>query len=1367
MPFKNTLNQTINHSFLLCPLSLWVAMLIGSGMFAQTPAQSKGEQMTAGAHNFTSLSSPQLPNNIEFWREYNPDQYHDHPEFGILPENSPCDNCIELLHKRTINKRHFVAKNDTSNFFIQKANGDLHQLVNDRYVTINTDLKQIESGVFLSDFHLNPIQVRTTDQNTWMQTAEGMLAFNSWTLHINREGEQENEVHTANWSDYTAGDDGVFVHEVFPGIDATFKVLRGAVKTNFIVRSNEFGDFESLIFRDNLSLNGAPVYLSFVNETGVNNAVDEVEIHSQVQQPLAHISPAIAYPQTAEIRASHQLKYVIGTSQLGIAVPFDLIAQYDNQSPLVIDPLVTGTNTLAQAAINGSQYNATCAFTNSCNHFLTVPAPANATFTDVLWSFDYEAFGSCWMSDGALRMTSGGCITPGQVGFYWYCNLNSAGDCTGDNISVFDDLGPCLPDPSCNPQNVDFTLQFFRSCWGPAGCNNSCIAAMSPWTMTIQGFTVEPESPFSPISVSTATACEDEEITFSAAGNYGVPPYTYAWSLNPSGIPELGTGSNANLSFSDAGDYEVYVIVTDDCGNEYSNSIDVEIVEPPIPEITGDDFYCVGNSATLSTQAFSTYNWSNGGFGQSTTVTEADNPITVTVTNSTGCSGTSEPFNVEEQPGIEYEETISICDGESVFIHGNEESVAGVYEETFTTATCDSTATITLELNALPDASASTDNDEICEGDEATISASGGTDYMWDNGLGAGQSHTVSPAITTTYTVEVTDANGCSDTAEITVEVSGGSIEILHEPVICEGETHTLPDGTIVDETDTYVNQFETATGCDSVVTTELVVLPVYETDAVINLCEGETYTLPDGTTVDETGFYTADLQTAEGCDSILNFTITVNPAYSIETDAEICAAQFYTMPDGSEVNVSGTYDFDLNTDAGCDSIITINLVVQDVISIPIDDTICDNETYTLPDDNVVSDAGFYEVVLGTDGCDTLYQVELEVDPTYDISEEFTICSGESVLLPDGSTTGDSGDYEFDLTTDAGCDSIVSYTVEVLPVYESTTNSTICPGEEYTLADGTVVDQEGLYPQAFETTAGCDSIVNLELSFYPEYDLQQFWHVCAEDNPLDPYGDPITGDAEYFLEFTTTQGCDSLIHLQITYGEGSESTNDVAFCRGESYVTSGGQEVTQAGMYQEAFTNAAGCDSIVWYDVTVWPRPMVQFSASPLSGNFYEGPTRFSNETIDVDSIMWDFGSFGTFDIENPVIDYEDNPGKYEVCLYAWNEFGCSSSHCADYIVLEEHTLFIPNAFSPNEDGINDLFKVQGRNIDPDNFHLQIFNRYGELVFETRNPELAWNGSTPFDLHYATSEVFVYQIKTGWLNTLEVKEIQGTVTVLR
>jgi gliding motility-associated-like protein len=924
--------------------------------FAQLSA---ADGMEVKQNNYSSFTSSTRATSLDAWQKLNKENYYNHPEFGTVPSDFACQDCVELMDRRTVDSRYFVKANDTTKFYIQKAFGELHTQKNGEWITIDHRLKPIGNGIFESDYYLNPIKIDVANGVVSLHSEGNTINFNNWKLYKSI-GSDLTFISHPNWANFSVGDDGLYIVDFFQGIDAELTVHRGSIKTNFIVKKNHFGTFDQLVFRDEIHSNGQQPQLISTESTDQPFVGDiDIEVYGN---SIAKVSPGIAYPENG-MRSDYQsLYYAVSENGLDVIVPFSLINKYDGKRKLIIDPLVSGTATLAQASILGSMYNASCNFDNSCNYNLTVPAPANATFTNVLWSFAYVAtfnfftVNNCFMEDGAVRFSTGTCLSPSQAGFFWFCNQPNAGTCTGTNIPIIADLGGCLPAPSCSPQNVTFTMQFFRRCYGATGCGNACIGAGSPWTMTIEGMTVEHSNPANAITMSSTTVCEGGSLNASTSATTGVPGYTYNWSFDPSGTPSVGSGANTSITFPNSGTQTLYSIVTDACGQTSVASTSINVVTTPVPTITGDasycpgdaatittqgfnnyswsngattqsttvttannpitvtvtdangcqgtsapfnvseispptatatpaaqsicpggttnialssspsgaafswtvvqngttgatggsggtisqtlnlsgapgtatytitpnlngcagtpinveitvlpnptptitgsSTYCAGNAATISTQPYSSYSWSNGATGQSTQVTDVDNPITVTVTDANGCVGTSAPFNVTEEPAINYTETITICQGQSALIHGVNQSNAGVYEETFVIGSCDSIATITLVVNPLPTINATATSSPICAGQSTQISATGGTTYTWNQGLGSGASQTVSPNTSTTYEVTGTDGNGCSNTAQVTVSVNPlPNVTAGTNQTVCDGDLITLTGG--------------------------------------------------------------------------------------------------------------------------------------------------------------------------------------------------------------------------------------------------------------------------------------------------------------------------------------------------------------------------------------------------------------------------------------------------------------------------------------------------------------------------------------------------------------------------------------------
>ena len=196
--------------------------------------------------------------------------------------------------------------------------------------------------------------------------------------------------------------------------------------------------------------------------------------------------------------------------------------------------------------------------------------------------------------------------------------------------------------------------------------------------------------------------------------------------------------------------------------------------------------------------------------------------------------------------------------------------------------------------------------------------------------------------------------------------------EIHH--AICEGSVYT-ENGFNVSEAGTYTQNLQTINGCDSIVTLTLSVNPVESTILSAAICEGTTYT-ENGFNVSEAGAYTQNLQTINGCDSIVTLNLTINPVANTTLSAAICEGTSYTE-NGFNVSEAGTYTQNLQTVNGCDSIVTLNLTINPTYNITIDASINEGETYEANGFSE-SEAGTYVHTLQSEfGCDSVITLNL------------------------------------------------------------------------------------------------------------------------------------------------------------------------------------------------------------------------------------------------------------------------------------------------------------------------------------------------------------------------------------------------------
>ena len=170
------------------------------------------------------------------------------------------------------------------------------------------------------------------------------------------------------------------------------------------------------------------------------------------------------------------------------------------------------------------------------------------------------------------------------------------------------------------------------------------------------------------------------------------------------------------------------------------------------------------------------------------------------------------------------------------------------------------------------------------------------------------------------------------------------------------------------------------------------------------------------------------------------------------------------------------------------------------------------------------------------------------------------------------------------------------------------------------------------------------------------------------------------------------------------------------------------------GSYDVSLTikDYAGCTSTLTKKnfITVHEDPEAHFLTSP------DDPTMF-NPTIDFKDVSlvniidwhWQFDSFDTSIVQNPSYTFPKDSGTYMVTLIVEDDNTCKDTLSQIVHIRSEIAFFIPNSFTPNGDGINDVFVPKGFGISDDNYSLMIFNRWGELVFESHTKESGWDGS--------------------------------------
>ena len=155
--------------------------------------------------------------------------------------------------------------------------------------------------------------------------------------------------------------------------------------------------------------------------------------------------------------------------------------------------------------------------------------------------------------------------------------------------------------------------------------------------------------------------------------------------------------------------------------------------------------------------------------------------------------------------------------------------------------------------------------------------------------------------------------------------------------------------------------------------------------------------------------------------------------------------------------------------------------------------------------------------------------------------------------------------------------------------------------------------------------------------------------------------------------------------------------------------------------------SAAGCkhDTTIINAVEIFDNPIADFSASSLTATELSSEIEFYNESNGAVFYTWDFDNGIISTEENPTFDFEE-VGSYEVILQVVSEKGCEDEMMKNINIFPEYALYAPNAFTPNGDGNNDVFLAVGGGVT--SFEMQVFDRWGGLVFESSDIEYGWDG---------------------------------------
>ena len=213
------------------------------------------------------------------------------------------------------------------------------------------------------------------------------------------------------------------------------------------------------------------------------------------------------------------------------------------------------------------------------------------------------------------------------------------------------------------------------------------------------------------------------------------------------------------------------------------------------------------------------------------------------------------------------------------------------------------------------------------------------------------------------------------------------------------------------------------------------------------------------------------------------------------------------------------------------------------------------------------------------------------------------------------------------------------------------------------------------------------------------------------------------------------------------------------------------------GTYNVGLTvvSAAGCDSTIIKNelIVIHDYPKADFYATPQPTTIENSEINFVNiSEPDTLSHYWEFGinqsgfDYSSTDFEPTIIYPSYEGGTYEVMLAVTSDKNCSDTVIKEVVIDDLYAFFIPNSFTPNGDGFNDIFIPKGMRITEDQYSFRVFDRWGSQIFETSSPTIGWDGRVN-NGNIAPIGVYIWRISTVNQNTKRKLKYNGSVTIIK
>lgn len=428
-----------------------------------------------------------------------------------------------------------------------------------------------------------------------------------------------------------------------------------------------------------------------------------------------------------------------------------------------------------------------------------------------------------------------------------------------------------------------------------------------------------------------------------------------------------------------------------------------------------------------------------------------------------------------------------------------------------------------------------------------------------------------------------------------------------------------------------------------------------------------------------------------------------------------------------------------------CPTTDTVQVTVYPTLTTSVADTLCDGSSYNF-NGTLINTSGFYVDTLASQfGCDSITTLDIVIstNPTV-TSPDLSICTGDSVLLiPSGALTyawnpatnpinnlgemlvspGNTTVYVLQGTNVDGCSDSDSVIITVNPTPATqviASDNSVCPNDLVNFTASGASSYVWLGNGLPTNSGSAQTIIANTSGWYTLIGTSAFGCIASDSLFLTVNPAPVLMINPALNEVCIGSPINITVNGAINY-QWSNGNTGSSF----SDIPTQSETLTVIGF------NSFGCSDTVVSNVVVYPNPIASISIVNSNLQSDDPTANFMNNSSNYSQAIWNFGDGNTLNSSNQDIShtYPLEDGNYTVTLTVTSQFGCMDETSIGVQVSGDPIFYVPNTFTPDGDEHNNVFQpIFTSGFDPTAFRMVIYNRWGELLFESLSNEEGWTG---------------------------------------